>query len=437
MMKVLFVNPPAIWDKNSTEKNNFKINSFIFKPEYRKIPFFELGYKFMRLILKTGGSTRYAVRAGSRWPWAMDIPHRGPPFPFMMAYAASYLKSKGIDVNIIDSVVKEQYSYDQFITQVRKEKADIVVIECAKLTLNIDLWLAKRISKFTKVALAGPHITKETYDIISARHPEISFYLQGEYILSSYEMATTQKIGLYELNVVRDLDAIPFPFRKYDGVCEYYDPTMPTKKPQLQIYGSKGCPFKCKFCMWPQTMYKGVVSLRDPKKIAEEIEENIKEHGFKSIFFDDDTFNIGTERISKLCDYLKQIGLPWTMMGRLDCSPRWLYEKMVESGCVGMRFGIECFDLNVLKRINKGLERSDFKETLEWISNKYPKLMIHLTMMKNLPGQTKSIHEEDMRILKNMGFSPMGKYRNFQLSACRLYPGTQLYDELKGKTNEI
>ena len=75
-------------------------------------------------------------------------------------------------------------------------------------------------------------------------------------------------------------------------------------------------------------------------------------------------------------------------MGRLDCSPDWLYDKMVDCGCVGMRFGIETFNVNILEKIKKGLERKDFQSTLENISKKYPKLMMHLTMNVSLPSVT-------------------------------------------------
>jgi len=205
---------------------------------------------------------------------------------------------------------------------------------------------------------------------------------------------------------------------------------MPTNRPQLQIYGSKGCPFRCSFCMWPHTMYQGKVTLRKPEKIAEEIKYCVNKFGYKSVFFDDDTFNLGTERISRLCDELKIIGLPWTMMGRLDCSPDWLYDKMVECGCVGMRFGIESFNHEVLKRINKGIERVDFKKTLEYLSKMYPSIYIHVTMMKNLPGQTEVIHMRDMEILHDLGFSMENIFRSYQLSSCAPFPGTKMHEDL-------
>jgi radical SAM superfamily enzyme YgiQ (UPF0313 family) len=180
-------------------------------------------------------------------------------------------------------------------------------------------------------------------------------------------------------------------------------------------------------------MYNGKVALRDPKKIAEEIKLCVQKYGYKSIFFDDDTFNLGDQRISKLCDELKEIGLPWTMMGRLDCSPIWLYDKMVESGCVGMRFGIETFNHHVLERINKGIERVDFLRILSYICKTYPTLMIHVTMMKDLPGQTEEIHQNDMDILHSLNFHNNSPFRSYQIASCVPFPGTQLYKELEKK----
>ena len=110
---------------------------------------------------------------------------------------------------------------------------------------------------------------------------------------------------------------------------------------------------------------------------------------------------------------------------------------MVYSGCVGMRFGIETFNLEVLAKIKKGIERKDFRKTLEYISKKYPKLMIHLTMMKDMPGQTDKIHREDIKILQDLGYGERGNvYRNYQLSRCAPFPGTEMYKELIEKVGE-
>ena len=428
-MKILFVNPPVIRFGTDSPEQDPRLRSLLFK--LKIMSYNQRVHVLFRLFdrLGMGKGARFGVRAGSRWPWTSGYPLSALHYPFIMGYAASLLRSRDFDVHIIDAVADEEYFYTRFLEKVRNEHADIVVIECSTPTIDIDLWMAKEISAFTRVALAGPHLTANALDI-QKHHPYITFLLKGEYIMSALEMARSGRPGIYESEIVTDLDSIPFPFRDYASALRYFDPTMPTSRPQLQIYGSKGCPFKCTFCLWPQTMYAGKVALRKPEKIAEEIRYCVKKYGYRSIFFDDDTFNVGTERISRLCDELRQIGLPWTMMGRLDCSPDWLFDKMVESGCVGMRFGIETFNLEILKKINKGIERVDFKKTLEHLSDTYPHLYLHVTMMKDLPGQTEEIHTNDMKILQEMGFSTTDVYRSFQLSACAPFPGTKMYDEL-------
>ena len=437
-MKILLANSPVV-KYNGEFKNieyKLKINKL-----YKKLKTI-LGkglYNILPLPFKSG--FEYGVRAGSRWPYSLkdikiDGKHGGAPYPFIMGYSAAILKNNGFDVEMLDAVVSGIHSYKKFLKIVKKSKADIVILECSTPTINIDLYLANEISKFCDVALAGPHLTDLITIDLMKNNPNIKYFLKGEYILSSLKMAQTLQKGIYENEVVKNINDIPFPYRDYCDAEKYFDPTMPTAKPQLQIYASKGCPFKCKYCVWPQVMYKGNVTLREPKLIAQEIRENVEKYGYKSIFFDDDTFNIGNERISELCDYLKEIGLPWTMMGRLDCSPDWLFDKMVACGCVGMRFGVESFNIDVLKNINKGLERIDFLKTIKHLSESYPDLYIHLTMMKNLPGQTEEIHQNDMKILKELGYSIDNIKRSYQLASCVPFPGTQLYKELVEKYGE-
>ncbi|HRY33153.1 MAG TPA: radical SAM protein [Bacteroidales bacterium] len=424
-MKVLLLNPPFVRYKSKNPQYDLNYKLFVLKNSWSNTPCLR---RISRLLPELKG-IRYGVRAGSRWPWTSEKPIFPLHFPFMLAYTAAFLRDKGADVNLIDAIAAQSYSYDSFVEAVKNENADIAIIECSTPTIDIDVWIAKRISRFTKVALAGSHLNLHAAEMLD-KHPYITWMLPGEFIKSSFRMMQSLRPGIYHAEVVEDLDSIPFPYRDFKYADQFFDPSMPTPKPQLQIYGSKGCPFKCTFCLWPQAMYDGIVALRKPESILEEIKFCLKQSDYKSIFFDDDTFNLGTERISKLCDLLKNTGLPWTMMGRIDISPSWLFQKMVDSGCVGMRFGVETFDKEVLKNIRKGIERTDFLDTLKQLSKQYPNLMIHLTMMKDLPGQTEDIHQNDVNILRDIGFSADGNLRNYQLSSCAPFPGTDLYNEL-------
>ena len=424
-MKVLFVNPPFVRYSTANGKDPLEISRVMFHPIYRKYPIImKIWNKFREKDL------RFGARAGSRWPWTSNDPIAPLHYPFIMAYSVSYLRSHNIEADLIDAVAQEKYSYKKFLNDVIKHNPDIVVIETSTPTFDIDIALAEKISKFAEVALAGPHLTFYA-KMNQEKYPFVKYLLKGEYIKSSLRMIQTRKKGIYESDFVQDLDSIPYPYRDYPEATKYFDFTMPTEQPQLQIYGSKGCPFKCTFCLWPQTMYMRKVALRTPEKVAKEIKYCLKEYGYKSIFFDDDTFNIGYERISKLCDELKKIGFPWTMMGRLDCSPDWLFDKMVDSGCVGMRFGVETFTVDIMKNIGKALDRIDYKKALRRLTKKYPKLMLRIFMMKSLPGQTQKMHENDIKIAESMGFLKEGNiYRQIQISNCAPFPGTKMFDDL-------
>ena len=431
-MRILLVNPPVI-------RNNNKIDEFIEEKmcvakiinSVSKILGNKLT-KFLKNMLGLNLNITYGNRAGSRWPetFTSDI-GLSWNYPYIMALTVSYLRQNHIQADMFDCVAEHFYSFKKFLKRVKDYNANIVIIETSTPTIDIDLYFAKKISKFTQVALAGPHITDNTISDLISNNPYVSYWLKGEYIKSALNMANTQKKGVYEIELVSNMDELPFMARDFKGFDKYYDLTVNTEKPQLFMFGSKGCPFNCSYCLWPATMFNYSCNLRSPENIIAEIRENLAKHPYKSIYFDDDTWNIGHERISKLCDYLKEIGLPWSMMGRLDCSPDWLFDKMVDCGCKDMRFGVETFNIDVLKKINKKLERIDIKRTLQYLSEKYPDLSIHICMMKNLPGQTDEMHAEDMRIIKELGFTQEnGAKRFFQLSSCAPFPGTQLYKEL-------
>ena len=177
-------------------------------------------------------------------------------------------------------------------------------------------------------------------------------------------------------------------------------------------------------------MYANTFSPRNPQSVAAEIRFCLERFNSKSIFFDDDTFNIGTERISALCDELQVIGLPWTMMGRLDTSPEWLFDKMVDCGCVGMRFGVETFCAHIQTRIKKMLDVDKAIQMLEYLKTKHSRLPIHITTMCNLPGETSQDRDYNNAVVEKLGFDNLGHIHNHQLSTCVPFPGTGLYEQL-------
>ena len=435
-MRILFVNPPVYRSKFVNEDNNFKqskihqiLHAF---PKKIRVKLYTFNSKLFPNRKQTFG-----VRAGSRWPWVMKKPPGVPHYPFFMGYAAGAAEKEGHTVGLLDYVAKQSFCYENFFKDVVKFEPEVVVFEVTNPTYDIDIFCIKKIGNLlpkTKLILAGAGITKETSDKIKQQTNRIHSFIQGEYAISLKNAIKGKGNEYFIGESLMDLKNFAYPYKNYKEAACYFDPSMPTKTPQLQIYGSKGCPFRCTFCSWPQLMYKRKVVLRTADEIKREIDHAMKFHNYKSIFFDDDTFNLDANRVSKISSMLKEYKLPWTWMGRLDCSPDWLYDQMIEDGCVGMRFGVETFALTPLKAIKKGLERIDFEDALRRLTQKHKDLMIHITMMKNMPLQTQADHERDMRIIKEMGFVSQEfvntASRTYQLSDCEPYPGTELYDQV-------
>ena len=151
-----------------------------------------------------------------------------------------------------------------------------------------------------------------------------------------------------------------------------------------------------------------------------------------SIFFDDDTWNLGHTRISKICDGLKNFNMPWTMMGRIDTSKKELYDKMVDSGCVGMRFGVETFNQELSNNVKKNMDTSVSYENLKYLVTRFSNMEFHFTTMKNLPGEKDGSWQKDQETLKDL--ASLGSKNNnkvhWQISDCIPFPGTELWDEL-------
>jgi anaerobic magnesium-protoporphyrin IX monomethyl ester cyclase len=257
---------------------------------------------------------------------------------------------------------------------------------------------------------------------------------------------------------------------------------MNTPRPQLTVSTSRGCPFKCTYCQWPKVMNNGQYRNRGPEFVVDEIRSVIHEYKsrkvstsgildnaminvgnlrqrrvaplkavtdallggsgeIRSIFFDDDTWNLGTARIRQLCKDLKEINLPWTMMGRIDTSSLDLYDLMVESGCVGMRFGIESFNQRLLDNTKKNLDASKSFDNIRYLLSRFSKMEFHFTTMKNLPGEKGADWDNDTKLLNELKAigEKSGNRVHWQNSNCIAFPGTELWEEMValGKGDEL
>lgn len=379
------------------------------------------------------GENFHAIRAGCRWPFIFNSPKPAPDtpgayntYPFFMGYASAYLIAQGVgDVYFYDALARA-HTYEQFYGAVSEVKPDITVIETSTPSILNDMGIAAKIkAQGSEIALCGPHATVFADDLIKL--PYVDYVLQGEYEIGAYEMCLTRKKKVYRCRPIRNIDTIPRPVRIPGEVYLYGDGFSHEQSiawPQLQVWGSRGCPYQCNFCLWKDTMTFGRYRQRSVRSIIREITSCMRDFQYKSVLFDDDTFNVGDQRTRDIAFAMDNIEIQWHAMVRADACNWETFRIMRECGCVGLKVGVESFSENGLKSVCKGYNKTGTIETIDYLVSLGFK--VYLSTMDNIVGETESDRQETQKWLDYFH----AKGVRYQRPNCMPLPGTQLYKAL-------
>lgn len=379
-------------------------------------------------------------KGGRSFRWSGTSKVKGSYFfypPWFLAYSAAILEKNNIQVDLIDAVATNMND-DSFIKYVDKKNPNLLVTEVSTLTIKRDLQLMKRIKEEIgcKIALTGAHVTALSKEILS-QNSFIDFVLLGEYELTVEELAKKLQsknynniLGLaYRENnkikindrrpLIENLDILPFPARHFLPMDRYNEAFA--EVPNQQMITSRGCSYQCVFCVLPQIYYNHKVRYRSPGNVVDEMQLVMDEYKPKEIYFDDDSFTLNQEHVLRICKEIKnrKLDVQWSCMGHAKISEGALKE-MVNSGCVGVKFGVESASPIIQDKIKKRLNLDEIKKFVK-LAKKY-KLRTHATYTIGLPGDTKQTIEQTLKFAANL------KTDSMQISIATPYPGTEFYD---------
>ncbi len=173
-------------------------------------------------------------------------------------------------------------------------------------------------------------------------------------------------------------------------------------EPSLPILASQGCPYKCRFCSYPQTVSSGKVRFKSPENVVAELEANIKAYGIYNFTFYDDTFTLNRKRAEKICRLIIERRLPirWRCMTRADKLDAKLLQLMRRAGCVYISMGLECADPDVLTAANKRMNLDSYRRI--WQDAKKAGIRIRVFIMIGLPYQTMESIEKIIEFLREI-----------------------------------
>ncbi len=400
---------------------------------------------------------RYGIRAGSRWPFTVEVPANNwqippsyVPYPFFLGYTTSLLKQNGFNTVMIDAIA-EGLLDEEFFARVKSFSPDIIFMETATASIYNDIDYVRKLKTVLhrcKIILSGTHVSYFKEDFLE-EYPCVDGIIIGEIEEASLNIVKffeknknfdniKQKGFLYfdsngnvagnsERADLIDINKLPLPERLTLPVYNYEDLFAGMEFPSLQIHASRGCPYGCIYCAWPQVLYQSRgYRTRDPIAVVDEIEDMVKFYGYKSFYFDDDTFNIGKERILTICEEIKKRGLdkiPWAAMARADTSDFETLKAMKDAGMISIKFGVESATQKLVDACGKGLDLKKVEDSVKW--SKELDLQFHLTFTFGLPGETKETIEKTIRYA--MELAP----DTCQFSLTTPFPGTKHFKMAK------
>ena len=291
--------------------------------------------------------------------------------------------------------------------------------------------IAKIVNQEIKVVVGGTHPTIDPVTTLQSGPYDYAVFGEGEYtfldivsggnIREIAGVAYVDKAGGVRKNEERGfiqiLDSVPFPVR--DGFINDAN-TMDLGA----MITSRGCPFKCTYCVSPK-IWKNRVRYRSIDNVVDELEYMVNKCSVDLIRFQDDTFTLNKSRVSDVCNGILDRGLKfqWVCDTRVDRLDTELLQMMKEAGCSRIKVGVESGSNKILKRVNKGITKEKILKAVSAIKEIGIPLTIYL--MIGFPGET----NEDAR--ETIQFSEQIDADYNSLSIVAPYYGTEMYKQLK------
>jgi len=363
-------------------------------------------------------------------------------YPIWQAYATGVLEAAGHEVRLVDAPA-EGLELPAVLDMAREFSPGLIVLDTSTPSIFSDLEVAAELKKVVPgayVTMVGGHVSAET-DSTFASGNAIDAIARHEYDYTLRDLAEALEQGrgpqgilglsyLQDGKVVHneerprieDLDALPFVsqvYAKHLKVENYFYSI--TQYPEITIVTGRGCPHRCFYCVYPQTMFGRKFRHRSPENVLAEfryIKETFPQ--VKEIFIEDDTLSVNEPYCRKLCGLIAESGLnmTWTANSRADVSEETL-RAMKAAGCRLLCIGVESGNQHILDNIRKKLRLGQVEKFVA--AARRVGILVHACFMVGNPGETR----ETMQ--KTLAFAKKLKPDTAQFFPLMVYPGTDAY----------
>ncbi len=332
------------------------------------------------------------------------------------------------NVEFVEYTINERC--EDILRSIYEKKADAVLFSCYIWNIERCLSVAdmlKKVSPDTVIVFGGPEVSfddveyMERYSFIDAimrGEGEATFkaWLEGGMCDGMTYRKNGEIVRNDERELIEDITSLPFPYTEED---------IERNKGKLIYYeSSRGCPFRCSYCLSSTTHN---VRFRDLDKVKEELLFFIR-HGVKIVKFVDRTFNADRKRTCELVKFLIDNAGETTF--HFEVAADLINDELVElfktapDGLFQLEIGVQSTNDDTIRAIDRKTDFSLICRAVDMVK-KAGGVHMHLDLIAGLPY-------EDLESFKR-SFDDVCALRPdvLQLGFLKLLRGTKIRSEEK------
>ena len=343
---------------------------------------------------------------------------------------STYAKSKGVDTTIVEYTINQ--TMDSILQDLYKRKPDLLAISCYIWNIS---QVEQLLTDFHKICpevpiwLGGPEVSYQAELYLQA-HPEVTGIICGEGEATFTELCKVyqenRNIGELSGITYRDTkgsihQSAPAELMNLDDIPFCYEDLEEFENRIIYYESSRGCPFRCSYCL---SSIDKRVRFRSLALVEKEL-QFFMEHKVPQVKFVDRTFNANKNHAMAIWSYILEhdngiTNFHFEVAADLLTPEELELLSAMRPGLVQLEVGVQTTNEQTLEAIKRKTNLQKIWENAEYI-HKWQNIHLHLDLIAGLPY-------EDLESFKK-SFAEVYKARpeQLQLGFLKVLKGADMY----------
>ena len=349
-----------------------------------------------------------------------------------LKYLFQASKGTGVNLEVKEYTINNEYDY--IFGELIRSKADVVVFSTYIWNVEMIKALCEDLHKArpeVKIVLGGPEVSFDAANFLK-EYSWASMIIRGEGEETFKELCrywAGQNVDLSSINGITyrnnkgimenfprlpmEMDKVPFP---YEGI-------EPEKDKVIYFESSRGCPFRCSYCM---SSIEKTIRPMSLERTKEQLQYFI-DRKVRQVKFIDRTFNFDKKRAYELWKFLIEQDNGTTNFHFEICADL-LDEKILKllrearPGLFQLEIGIQSVNPNTLKAIKRSTNTARLMDNIRKLAS-YGNCHLHVDLIAGLPYEDETSFRTSFNQVYDLGAEEL------QLGFLKLLKGTNLYNQ--------